>query len=136
MGSMSIARGIRDSLQGNDTFIRSRFHFSDSYIFDKFVNWLVLDLYLGGPTYTTTIGNIVWGHVPPVVLKIKNTPPLIGGDPSINEVISLNQNSSSLYQTRYTGKSDFSKVGSFYSTNNLRFVNELKPFWDGQKVRN
>ena len=97
MAPLVIARALRDSSRGNDTFIRSRFHFSDSFIFDKYINWMVLDLYLGGPTYTTTIGNIVWGHVPPIVSRIKNTPPLLGGDPSITEVIALNQNGTFLY---------------------------------------
>ena len=97
MAPLVIARALRDSSRGNDTFIRSRFHFSDSFIFDKYINWMVLDLYLGGPTYTTTIGDIVWGHVPPIVSRIKNTPPLLGGDPSITEVIALNQNGTFLY---------------------------------------
>ena len=133
---LSLTKAIADRMQGKQDFITQRMHFSDVKIFEMYIGYLALDGYLGGLTFTGKVCDIIFGLTPGIINKMRSTPPLKGGDPSTPEFISMNQNNSWLQQTRYTGKSDLSLVGNYYSTNNNRSINMLKQYWDGKTVTN
>lgn len=135
-GLLPAVRGIVESQSGDPSFIQARFGFNDSQIFEQYINYVTIELYLGGLSFSTTMRQTLLGFKPPIVNKLRTTPPLTGGDPSSPEYIGFNQNLTSFVQTRYTGKSDLSKVGTYYATNNLRTINMLRRFWDGASVTN
>ncbi len=130
------AKAIALRKAGDNTFITGRLHFSDPLVFEKYINFMALQVYLGGPTYTGKVCDLIFGFSPEVTEKIRLTPPLFAGDPSTPRFVALNENNTYLYQTRYTGKANLNQVGSFYTTNNLPHINAIQQFWDGAKVRN
>jgi hypothetical protein len=133
---LALTKALAEKIRGSDKFIQTRMHFSDSAVFEQYINYIALDGYLGGLTFTGTVCDIIFGLSPDIVTKMRTIPPLKGGDPSTPEFVSMNQNNTWLQQTRYTGKSDLKLVGNFYSTNCNRSVNMLKQFWDGNSVTN
>lgn len=121
---------------GDASFVTTRLSFSDPAVFERFINFQAFSVYLGGHTYTATVCQVIFGFTPDIIAKIRSTPPLFGGDPSTPQFISLNENNTYLYQTRYTGKNNLSQVGQFYSANGQQYINALKEFWDGAHVKN
>lgn len=129
-------KALADYYRGDPSFISSRMHFDDPAIFEKYINYITLNVYLGGLTYTGRIKDILFGFTPDIVNKVRNLPPLTGGDPSTPQFLSLNENNTWVFQTRYTGKNNISQVGWYYSTNGNHTVNMLREFWDGVHVKN
>lgn len=128
---------LANNYQGNYTFMQTRMGFNDPTIFEKYINYLTLNVFLGGITYTGRLGDMLLGFNPPVVDKVRTMPPLLGGDPSIQKYISMNENNTYLFQTRFTGNQNLSQVGTFYSTNNNKSVVMLSQYWDGSDtIRN
>jgi CD36 family len=128
---------LANNYQGNYTFMQTRMGFGDPNVFEKYINYLTLNVFLGGMTYTGRLGDMLLGFNPPVVNKLRTMPPLLGGDPSILTYINMNENNTYVFQTRFTGQQNLSQVGSFYSTNANRTVNMLSQYWDGSDtIRN
>ena len=128
---------LANNYQGNYTFMQTRMGFNDPNVFEKYINYLTLNVFLGGITWTGRLGDMLLGLNPPVVNKVRTMPPLLGGDPSIQTYISMNENNTYLFQTRFTGQQNLSQVGTFYSTNGNRSVVMLSQYWDGSDtIRN
>ena len=136
LSPMFQSKALADSYNGNDTLIKTRAHFSSSKVLESYINFLTLEIYLGGATYTGRVCDIIYGFAPEVVTKMRLIPPLMGGDPSTPEYVSMNPNNSWVQQTRYTGKKDLNKVGNFYSAFGNRNIAMMKQFWDGKNVYN
>lgn len=129
-------KALADYYNGNTTMINQRFHFDNPAIFEGYLNYITLQVYLGGITFNGKICDLIWGFMPDVITKVRTTPPLFGGDPSTPTYASFNENNTNLLQTRYTGNDDINKVGNFYSTYNNRTVVMQKQFWDGVRIKN
>lgn len=128
---------LANNYQGNYTFMQTRMGFNDPNVFEKYINYLTLNVFLGGITYTGRLGDMLLGFNHPVVNKVRTMPPLLGGDPSIQKYISMNENNTYLFQSRFTGNQNLSQVGTFYSTNNNKSVVMLQQYWDGSDtIRN
>lgn len=130
------SKALADYYNKNETLIKTRAHFSSSQVLESYINYLTLENFLGGVTYTGKICDIIYGFAPDIVTKMRLTPPLLGGDPSTPEFVSMNPNNSWVQQTRYTGKKDLNKVGNFYAAFGSRNIVMMKQFWDGKRVYN
>lgn len=135
--TLPIARGLKENfVDKNDTVIKTRFFFSDPLIFDRYVNFVALNVYLGGVTYTAKFKDIMFGFTPDIIQKVIDTPALEGGDPSTPKTIAMNENNTKLVQSRFTGKDDIDNVGVFDTIDGLQYISMKRQFWDGYKVKN
>lgn len=129
-------RSMAESRSGNFAYAQKTIPFNDSTLIEPYVNYIVIELFFKGVTYQATMEQILNGFKPPLLELVKYLPPLLGGDPSTDPFVALNQNNTLLVQTRNTGNDNFTKAGTYYATNGVPMVNYLKPMWNGVTVTN
>lgn len=113
---------------GNTTDIDNLFNVSDIKALYNYIKYGMIELAFKGFAQVRTVDELLWGYTDPFIRDIiKNNDPQKGGDPSVNERVSLSINYT--YQdalnyscTMFTGRSDIAKVRTYQKIYNKSYI--------------
>lgn len=119
---------INDYNLGNTTSIDNLFKINDMKALYHYLKYSMIELAFQGFSQIRTVDELLWGYQDDFLhTTVKDTDPQKGGDPSVNDIVSLSTNftaesSKNNTQTVFSGESDISNVRVYNTIFNLSYI--------------
>lgn len=105
-----------------------------------YVRFVAIEVGFGGFTQQRTVNELLFGYQDPFLQTLKEMDPMLGGDPSIETTVALNEPNATLEeakrspQSMYTGYSDPMITRNYKSNLGQEIITYNKTYFDGYKV--
>lgn len=129
-----VVKAVGEARTGNMDWLTNKFYQTDLKVFESYMNKITISASFGGWTVKSKVSEFLFGYKSEVLSIAKATNPLLGGDPSIQDVVALSDRTTVVVQSRNTGKNDLSKVDEYMTINGLSTINAPMPFFNGKEV--
>lgn len=129
-----VVKAIGDARQGKMDWFQNKFFQTDLAVFESYMNQVIIESAFGGLTITAPVSDLLYGYESFILTQAKNTNPLLGGDPSVQNVVGLSEKITDVVQSRNTGSKDLSQADQFQTINGLGYINIGQPYFDGKDV--
>ena len=129
-----VVHAVGEARNGNMDWLKNKFYQTDLTVFERYMNKIIVSCSFGGWTVKSDVKTFLFGYRSEVLTVAKNTNPLLGGDPSIQDVVALSDRTTVVVQSRDTGKNDLSNVDQYMTINGINTINTPIPFFDGKNV--
>jgi hypothetical protein len=128
-----VVKAVGSAHKGDMSWLTNKFYQTDVAAFESYMNKIIVSCSFGGWTLKSTVEKFLFGYESEVLTVAKNTNPLLGGDPSIENVVALSNKTTVIVQSRNTGKHKLSQVDTYMTINKLSTINNPMPFFDGKE---
>lgn len=135
LSPLSTGKAIAEySINGNNTWSAETFFFPDGKVFDEYTKYAIVDGFFNGFTLNMSIRDTIFGFHNEPLQKLKDHPPNLGGDPTVDSNPIMLKLHETLHQTRFTGFSDEKMNGQFASWNNYTYVTFNQSTFNGNET--
>ena len=137
--SQAIRYVFTDYEKNDHIKIQQFFYAEDTKAFQNYLKYIMIEIGLQGFVSSRTIEELLWGYQDPLLSIALTTNPIMGGDPSINPIVSLVVNSTyeqalNSSQSVYSGKGDVSKTRVYSNVYDLDYVTYKDAAFDGNRT--
>lgn len=129
-----VVKAIADARKGTMDFLNKKLFQTDVKAFEKYINTFIIDAVFGGISVKSTVRKFIEGYTSPLMMNVKLTNPLLGGDPSVDPTVSLVPYITVVDQARKTGANKIKDVDQFVSINGVSYINYFTPYFDGNQT--
>jgi hypothetical protein len=128
------------TLVENATFFEELFYSTNKTLMLEYIRFVTIEIGFGGFTQKRTVNELLFGYEDEFLKNLKEMDTMLGGDPSIETTVALNEPNSTLDdayrspQSMYTGYSDPMITRNYKSNLGQEIITYNKTYYDGYQV--
>ena len=129
------------TLGTDDSLFEKLFYFTNRTLTLDYIRFITIEVGFGGFVQTHTVQEYLFGYEDPFLKTLKELDPLMGGDPSLEDIVALNEPNATLEeaylkpQSMYTGYSDPYLTRNYISNVGSQYITFNHTYWDGYEIK-
>lgn len=124
----------------DDASFAKKYNWSEPALLRSYLKFVAIEVGLGGLTQERSPKELVLGYEDDFLRNLRDMDPAMGGDPSINIVVAINEPNSTEEQAKrypismHTGKDNYNNTRYYKAINGVPYTNVNYSYWNGDNV--